>query len=202
MTCVVGLVENGVGYIGVDSLGSNNFTKTIREDSKVFKMKDTDKGIIGYTSSFRMGQLLQYAGGLVDKRDEPNINHEYLVTKFIPNIRNLFSSQGYERNNSGEAQGGSFLLVYDDKLYHIQSDYQVGIPVDGYDACGSGEYHANAALFATEGLDMKPEERIVLALRAAQKFVTSVEAPFHIMNTKDNSIMTFDRDGNFMEVKK
>jgi len=195
MTCIVGLIYNGVVYIGADSLGSNGFTKSVREDKKVFKLQDTDKGLIGYTSSFRMGHLLQYATGLIDKRDEPNIDHKYLVTHFIPNIRKLFNNHGYERNNSGEAKGGVFILAYEDSLYLIESDYQVAIPTDNYLACGGGEYHAYGSLYSTEGLDMTPEERIILALKAAQKFTIGVEAPFYIMNTKNKEVLKFDRDG-------
>ena len=32
MTCIVGVAKNGKVYIGADSLGSNGFTKEIRED--------------------------------------------------------------------------------------------------------------------------------------------------------------------------
>lgn len=176
MTCIVGLVDNGVVYMGADSLGSNGYTKTVRKDKKVFKLKDTDNALLGFTSSYRMGQLLMYASGLIDKRDEPNINHEYLVTEFIPNVIGLLEHGGYSRNNSGEKNGGCFLLAYKDKLYNIQSDYQVGESSLNYDACGSGEDHALGSLHSTEGLDFTPQERIIKALKAAQEFGTGVQA--------------------------
>lgn len=191
MTCIVALVENGVVYMGADSLGSNGHTKTVRKDKKLFKLKDTDSALLGFTSSYRMGQLLMYASGLIDKRDEPNIDHEYLVTKFIPNIIHLFENGGYNRNHSGEKKGWTFLLAYKDKLYNIQSDYQVGESSLNYDACGSGEDHALGSLHSTEGLDLTPQERIVKALKAAQEFGVGVQAPFYIMNTKDNKVEEF-----------
>ena len=42
MTCIVGLVHEGVTYIGGDSLGSNGYSKTVRKDKKVFKLKYTN----------------------------------------------------------------------------------------------------------------------------------------------------------------
>lgn len=198
MTCVVGLVHEGIVYIGADSLGSNGYTKTVRSDKKVFKSKDLSSGIYGFAGSYRMGQLLTYASGLLDSRDEQKINHEYLVTKFIPNVRSLFGSQGFEKNNSGEAEGGMFLFGLKDKLYAIYSDYQVAESTHSYVSIGSGGYHAMGSLHSTEGLDLTPEERIIKALKAAQEFATGVEAPFFIMNTKDNTVLECDRNGELM----
>jgi ATP-dependent protease HslVU (ClpYQ) peptidase subunit len=192
MTCIVGLVHNGVTYIGGDSLGSNGYSKTVRLDKKIFKLKDTDNAILGYTSSFRMGQLLMYAKGLIDSRDEPNIDHEYLVTKFIPNVIGTFENGGYGRNNSGEKSGGEFLFGYKNKLYKIESDYQVAESIDKYDACGSGEDYALGSLFTTEELGLTPEERIHTALLAASKFSCGVQAPFYILNTSNNEISKYN----------
>lgn len=192
MTCIIGLKHNGITYIGGDSLGSNDYNKTLRNDKKVFKLQDTDNAVLGYTSSFRMGQLLMYATDLIDKRDEPNIDHKYLVTKFIPNIIKLFEDGGYARNRSGEKYGGTFLLGYKDKLYSIQSDFQVGESLNNYDACGSGEDFALGSLFATEGLDISPEERIRLALQAASKHNPYVAPPFYIVNTSNNEVCEFE----------
>lgn len=189
MTCIVGIVHEGVTYIGGDSLGSDGYSKVIRKDKKVFKMKDTSKGIMGYTSSFRMGQLLMYAGGLIDSRDEPNINHEYLVTKFIPNVIRLFENCGYGKNTAGEKSGGEFLLGYGGSLYKIQEDYQVGESQFKYDACGCGEHFAMGSLYSTEGSSLTPTERIHIALKSAAEFSTGVSAPFYIVNTENNEII-------------
>lgn len=191
MTCIVGLVHDGVTYIGGDSLGSNGYTKTVRKDKKVFKLKDTNNAIAGYTSSFRMGQLLMYGTGFIDKRDEPNIDHEYLVTKFIPKVISTFENGGYGKNNSGDKCGGAFLIGYKDKLYSIESDYQVGESFDNYMAVGSGEDFARGSLATTEGLGLTPEERIHSALMAASKFSVGVSAPFYIVNTANDEVIEF-----------
>jgi ATP-dependent protease HslVU (ClpYQ) peptidase subunit len=191
MTCIVGLVHNGVTYIGADSLGSNDYRKLTRNDKKVFKLKDTPNAIIGFASSFRMGQLLMYATGLIDPKDEPNINHEYIVTKFIPNVIYLFEDGGFLRNHSGEKYGGTFLLGYKDKLFMIGEDYQVCEPFNNYIACGSGEAFALGSLMTTENMNLNPYERIRLALQAATKFAIGVEPPFYIINTKDDEVVEY-----------
>jgi len=193
LTCIVGLIYEGITYIGGDSLGSNSYTKTVRNDKKVFKLKDTPNAILGYTSSFRMGQLLMYATGLIDKRDEPNINHEYLVTKFVPNVINLFENGGYNRNHSGEKSGGVFLLGYKDKLYKIESDYQVGEGVLNFDSCGSGQEFALGSLHSTMNTELTPQERIHKALQAASEFSVGVQAPFYIINTSNDEVVKFEK---------
>lgn len=191
MTCIVGLVYEGVTYIGSDSLGSNGHSKKSRRDRKVFKLKDTDNAIAGFTSSFRMGQILMYATGLIDNRDEPNIDHEYLVTKFIPRLTSRFEHSGYGKSNSGEKTGGTFLLGYKDKLYEIESDYQVGESFDDYAACGSGTNFALGSLHSTEDSGFSPEKRIRLALQAASKFCVSVASPYYIVNTENDEVVEF-----------
>lgn len=186
MTCIVGLVHDGVTYIGADSLGSNGYSKTVREDKKLFKLKDTNHAIIGATSSYRMIQLLMYAKDLIDKQDEPNIDHEYIVTKFIPNVINLFENGGYNRIHSGEKEGGTFLFAYKDSLYKIEDDYQVAISSNKYDACGSGEYYALGSLYTTDKSNLTPQNRIIKALESAEKFSVGVQRPFYIINTDNN----------------
>ena len=132
-----------------------------------------------------------YATGLIDKRDEPNIDHEYLVTKFIPRVTSTFERGGYGKNNSGDKSGGCFLLGYKDKLYNVEDDYQVGESSDNYDACGSGVYFALGSLHSTEDSGLSPEKRIRLALQSASKFCVSVAAPYYIVNTENDEVVEF-----------
>ena len=57
MTCITGMVRNGHVYMAGDLMGSNGFTGRVYPDSKVFTNGDF---IVGYTSSFRMGQILEW----------------------------------------------------------------------------------------------------------------------------------------------
>lgn len=57
MTCIVGLVDQGNVWIGGDSAGVGGYDLMLRADQKVFRNGDF---LMGFTSSFRMGQLLRY----------------------------------------------------------------------------------------------------------------------------------------------
>ena len=68
-------------------------------------------------------------------------------------------------------------------LFEIESDYQVGIPEDGYAAVGSAQDIARGSLFATQG--QKPRSRVLTALRSAERFNAGVRGPFHILPETD-----------------
>ena len=195
MTCIVGLVHNGVTYIGADSLGSTPYTKAVRKDKKVFHLKNSDKVIIGAVHSFRMTQLLMFADNIIDERDikDDLINYEYMVTKFIPNVIDLFEKNGFSRIDQNEKVGGRFLVGYKDRLFDIDTDFQVGENLCGYSALGSGSDFAMGSLYSTEGMIDDPITRIHMALQAATQFAVGVEPPFHILNTKNNEVITYDK---------
>jgi len=181
MTCIVGLKHNDKIYIGGDSLGSNtNFQKTVRVDEKVFVK---DEMIFGFTSSFRMGQIIRYAFD-IPARMEGVEDMEYLVRTFIPSLIECYKEHGFlpKDDEDHSVLGGIFLLGYKSQLYQIDTDFQVGIPSLDYDACGCGDDLALGSMFTSERLDKKltPDKRITMALEAASAHSAGVSAPFVI----------------------
>lgn len=173
MTCIVGLVDKGDVYIGGDSAGVAGLSLAIRADEKVF---GNGPFVMGFTSSFRMGQLLRY------KFSPPaqtvyQTDMEYMVTTFIDTARQCFSANGF--GDKEATVGGTFLVGYKGKLYTVEGDYQVGIPATTYDAVGCGSDLALGAMFASKG--MAPIERIEMALSAASTFSAGVAPPFTIL---------------------
>jgi ATP-dependent protease HslVU (ClpYQ) peptidase subunit len=176
MTCIVGLVDKGKVYIGGDSAGVGDYNLTVRADEKVFINEDF---IMGFTSSFRMGQLLRYK--FKKPYHFPNVSDdEYMVTTFVDAVRDCLKQGGYARNNSGEESGGTFLVGYNGNLYAIYDDYQVAKFKDGFAAVGSGSQIALGSLYSTDGKE--PEERIRLALEASERFNAAVRSPFVILS--------------------
>lgn len=196
MTCIVGFADkiNRVTYIGCDSCVSwAGIKSTINLDKKkVFKLKDVNNILIGFCGSVRDSNLLHYATDLIDKRDEPNIDEEYIVTHFIPRVIKIIENNGrcYTSNNQ-KSMDSAFLIAYKDKLWEIGSDYSVCSTTDSFNAVGSGKYHALASMETMNNIDMTPVEKIHRALQVASKFVSSVAPPFYIFNTKDDEIMEF-----------
>jgi hypothetical protein len=127
MTCIVGLTDNGKIYIGGDSAGVAGLSITIRADEKVFT---NGPFIMGFTSSFRMGQILRYKFKCpVQNTDQTDM--EYMVTTFIDSVRECFSKNGYGKISERETNiGGTFLVGYNGTLYNICLLYTSPSPRD------------------------------------------------------------------------
>lgn len=178
MTCVVGLVTKGRVYVGVDSAAVSGWTRRQSNLPKVFRRGPF---LIGYTTSFRMGQILQH------QLDVPNqaadqTDMAYMVNTFIEGARKLFKERGFTKVESNKEKGGQFLVGYRGRLYSIESDFQVGEMSDGYDAVGSGSDFALGAMAALPKLSAT--RRIRKALDIAAHFNMGVSPPFHIRSLR------------------
>jgi ATP-dependent protease HslVU (ClpYQ) peptidase subunit len=174
MTCIIGLEANGRVYMGADSCGSDDWTNRAYDIQKVFRVKQF---IIGYTSSFRMGQLLQYALVVTPQNGTDDLT--YLVTIMAEAVRDAFKAHGYAYIENSQEFGGLFLVGYRGKLYQISSDFSVLHTLDGYSAVGSGHTVALGVMAALEGLS--PKKRILKALEITGQFVGSVKPPYKVM---------------------
>lgn len=181
MTCIVGLVKEGKVYMGGDTAGLDACSLHIhnRKDIKVFKLNNPwgNDFVVGYTSSFRMGQLLRF-NFLPPHCPSDKDVYKYMCTDFIETVRRLFKDRGYAKIDSGVESGGTFLVGFRGQLFYIEDDFQVGEVMDDYNAVGCGYPFALGALHATETMDIPPKDRLEIALKAAQKFSGGVREPF------------------------
>jgi hypothetical protein len=174
MTCIAGLIHEGQVFIGGDSAGVAGFDLTVRADAKVFKNGDF---VFGFTSSFRMGQLLRHSF-VPPKRYPDKDVMAYMVTDFVDALRNCLKAGGFASKSNETEVGGCFLVGYAGRLFEIESDYQVGESATGYAAVGCGSQVAHGALFANS--ELPPVARITQALEAAEAHNAGVRGPFHI----------------------
>jgi hypothetical protein len=188
MTAIVAIVENNTVYMGGDSAGVNvsALSVTVRKDPKVFK---NGPFIMGFTSSFRMGQLLRYSFKPPTHPNNMSIDR-YMNTIFIDAVRNCLKDGGYAKVKENNESGGNFLVGYRGKLFNIDGDFQVGIPSCNYDSVGCGQDLCLGSLHTTEKvsnmklLSLLPKERIKMALKAAVEFSAGVRGPFNILSLK------------------
>lgn len=172
MTCIVGFVEGATVWMGGDSAGVAGWAMTVRADRKVFR---NGPMLFGFTTSFRMGQLLRYA--LKVPHHEPGVDVEcYMATTFMDAVRECLKSHGWAAKDKEREEGGQFLVGYRGVLFTIDSDYQVEITQDGFSACGCGDQVARGALFASAHLAGR--DRLDVALRAAERCTAGVRGPF------------------------
>lgn len=174
MTCIVAVKIKNEIVIGGDTLGSNGFKKSHLKDCKVFTVGSFT---IGYTSSYTMGQILEYLW-TPPSRVEGISTKAYLVSRVIPSIRNCFTDHGFNCSSSGVDSGGEFILVYDNEIYKVQDDYAILQPDQPFASVGSGEYHAESCastlLKHNNKLKLTAEQIVVESIQTASDMVTSV----------------------------
>jgi ATP-dependent protease HslVU (ClpYQ) peptidase subunit len=174
VTCIVGIAHQGKVYMGGDSVGSTDWLSMTLAQPKVFRNGDF---IIGYTTSLRMGQLLQY------KFSPPPMTEDlmnYMVTDFIDALRACVNTSGFGRIKENQESSGTFLVGYKHRLFRIEDYYSI-IETDEYQACGSGEQLALGSLHTTQREE--PFTRIKKALFAAEAHNPNVRGPFHMEMT-------------------
>lgn len=183
MTCIVGLVHEGSVWVGGDSAGVAGYSITTRADEKVFRRGPF---VMGFTSSFRMGQLLRYK--LKVPTALPSTYHadpdKWMATTFVDAVRKCLKDGGYARKTNEEERGGTFIVAQDSNLWEIHGDYQVGRPASGYTAVGCGEDIALGALhLATRERDPEPQSVVEWALDAAVAHSAGVCGPYTVLST-------------------
>lgn len=175
MTCIVGYVDDAKNvWIGGDSAGVGNYDVIMRRDPKVFR---NGPYLMGFTSSFRMGQLLRF-GLTVPRQEEDHSDEQHMMTTFVDAVRKCLSDGGFAKTESGNESGGTFVVGYRGSLYVVYDDYQVSISAETWVAVGCGEGYALGALKAMEGSDTPASQRVTRALEIAAHYSAGVRAPF------------------------
>lgn len=176
MTCIVGIAYDGKVMLGADSAGVGGLDLRIRKDPKVFVNGEL---IFGFTSSFRMGQLL--ASNLtpppIIEKQEP---YQYAVKALVPALRDTLRAGGWLSTVNGREEGGVFIVGFRGHLFTIYSDFQVAEEIENIAAVGCGEAYAMGAMHAL-GKDADPKARLLAGLDAAATFSAGVSAPFNFV---------------------
>ncbi|MBL8819100.1 MAG: hypothetical protein JNL58_23930 [Planctomyces sp.] len=178
MTAIAAVKEGGTVWIGGDAAGVAGYSIQTRSDPKVFV---NGPMIIGYTSSFRMGNLLQY----VFSPPEVSVGQSgmaYMVKRFIPAVKECLKDGGFQQTQNQVDEGGTFLVGFNGDLFEVEDDYQVGRVTQDYHACGCGRDILLGSLHATQNLNLSAKDRILAALTAAAEFSAGVRGPFTILS--------------------
>jgi len=174
MTCIAGIVNNGNVHIGGDSAGVAGLDLQVRSDAKVFI---NGSFIFGFTSSFRMGQLLRYDFAPPARPENMSVD-KFMVSVFTRALRECLKAGGFAKIKDNVEDAGTFLVGFRGRLFQIADDFQVGEAADGFDAVGCGGPYARAVLYETRNSKLSARARILHALAAAERFSAGVRRPF------------------------
>lgn len=178
MTCIVAVKRPDGGIVmGADAAGSDGWTMVSLKDPKIFRVGAM---LIGYTTSFRMGQLLGYGLALPEHHQDVPVE-KYMASSFIDAVRTCLKNGGYAKRENEIESGGTFLVGYRNRIFAVQHDYAVTECGRDFDACGSGFMLAMGSLHATAALGgLEPAHRVKMALSAAEDFCATVRGPMDV----------------------
>ncbi len=178
MTVVLGVRKPEGVYLAADSASSAGWTRCERRDEKIFQF---ECGAFGFTTSYRMGQLLY-----VELKDILKVSpyakgeaFDWGVSELIPRLRTALSEGGWSSKDKEVEKGGQFLIATDlGDLIAVDPDFQI-ILVDSALALGCGEELALGAYSALEGTG-ETKRNIERALAVSERWCAGVRSPFHL----------------------
>jgi hypothetical protein len=180
VTCIVGVIQGPVLYMGGDSAVTGGYDVTIRPGVKVFINKNF---LIGCCGSARACNLVRYKFVPPDPSPDEDDMMRYFVVQFVESLRECLTTAGnITKKDEFDYMHSQFLVGYWGRMFLIDSDFQTQECVNGYESIGAGSDLALGSLFATP--KMTPKRRIMTALGAAQQYNSSVREPFSVVKVK------------------
>ena len=149
MTCAVAIRFGGKIFIGTDTLVSNGHHADITDSPKAF----LNKGVaMAYAGNCRLGQILRYnfiPPEISNERFIRKVPLAYMVECFIPVLRATLDDENYLSEFTDENSCDQILVVFDNKIFTVFSDFSVHESTCRYAAIGSG---MDLALGAIHGI--------------------------------------------------
>lgn len=179
MTCIVGFTDGERVTIGGDSAGVSSYELTIRADQKVWAR---DGWAFGFTTSFRMGQILRYRLTPPAMTQGQELEH-FMVVTFVDAVRQALKDGGWAKLKEAREEGGNFLVGTRGRLFTVYSDFQVAESTAPFVSVGCGAEFALGAMHAMEHADLAAADRIGRALEIAARCSTGVAGPFAVVST-------------------
>jgi len=184
MTCIVAYKTEDKIFIGGDRLGSAGNRVSLRKRPKVFikdfqqvhePMDGTDISMkkqmgIGYCGSFRMGDILEYQFKVPEMPKNIKDEMEYMVTKFVPALIKCYVDNTWLRKKDDIITGGWFIVVFNKRMFIVESDFQIAEEVGNYIAVGCGDDLAKGAFYVLDKEEKTyraPKEIVKIALEAS-----------------------------------
>lgn len=180
MTCIAAIADGGQVFMGADTAASyEDDTRSVsRADEKIFW-----KGplLIGFCGSFRMAQVIRYCFTPPPLPKKSGDITGYLAGKFSQALRKALESAGLLASGEVVELPGNLLIGYKGQIYEIDSDLGVGTYRDPFVSIGTGAVYAQGSLYSTAG--QAPQDRLRIALEAAERFDAGVRSPFSFADT-------------------
>jgi len=196
MTTILVYKENGIVYLGADGSFTAGYHALQSNENKIVTLFSTLNGddtnlMVASACSHRLAQVIEFGIKFPKPpvhKDVPPIDwyntlRKYVITDFCTALK-----EGIEKLGGGdkEAPGnidGNMILVIDNDYFVIEPDYQVACPSTKFYAIA----YSDIAIGVLEALEthtnLKPEEKILEALRITSKHIVACRPPFSVLRS-------------------
>jgi len=178
MTCIIGLIKEGVGYIAGDMCVSYGDSEKITTTSKVFNNNGV---LIGCCGSLRVINCINNGMSLKSIVTTAE-DVEDLAFGFVEELIRVGLKYKFIKSNDGELElpgNSDILLIWDSKIVMVGSDLSYIVLKDPYAAIGMPD-HAEGMLAANYKKD--PIKNISLAMEMAAKSNSGVSKEHTVLS--------------------
>ncbi|MBQ7761449.1 MAG: hypothetical protein IJ400_05270 [Clostridia bacterium] len=184
MSVVVAVKRDGVVYMGADTQTTSGMAKTTYLKESNLKIRVFDNGIIlGHVGSVAKKSIIAHSKNIIPKLKLENgvLTKRVIVEQLIPMLK---KEEVFFDKEEGQIDV-SALVAYKDKLFRLRNETVTEICE--FCSIGSG---TNFAWTQLESFHKKldPVSLLIKSMDASARNITSVSAPFVVVNTRDMKI--------------
>ena len=179
MTTIVAVVKNNMVTMGADSQVTDGDRPNMHP--RMEKISKINGWLIGGAGDVTPCDILQYifippVPTITERKDL----YKFMITKFVPAMRDCLEDNGYKPDSKDPDSGFSFLFAFDGEVFDISSEFSVLMNSDGIYGVGNGAKFAIGALCVGASVQE--------ALEAAAKNDIYTSGPFQIVEQKKHMI--------------
>ncbi len=191
MPALVALKSNNEIYVGSDSCfvnSSGDITFGLNESTRyIHKVKGIENALIlddgGNILEHNVIQSINF-DEIMSEGEE--VDFECVRSKIAPLIHDAMEQNGcLGKGDNPNSSSTAIIIATKDKIFLISEDFSV---IEGDDFLAIGDTKSKGLLtgsLLTTYDAVDPKERILIALRAANKFSRYVSSPYILSNTED-----------------
>ncbi len=167
MTCIIGLVAGPDVYMAADTAGTAGWLQMDLANGKMFTYEDY---LVGFTCSYRMGQVLQYNTAWPKYTEDKGDLFPFMVREVVPAVRSAMKAAGFAEITEGreriDNQAQCALVGIRGRLFHLSGNYQIDENLVGIDSVGCGGVLALGSMLTLKKTapNATPRKRLALAM--------------------------------------
>ena len=179
MTTIVATCKNGNVVMGADAQVTDNARPN--RHSKMEKITKNNGWLIAGSGDSQPCDVMQhiFVPPVPTNKERENL-YKFMITKFVPAMRECLDENGYKPDPSDKEQSFSMLFAFDGEVFDIGDDFSVMLNSDGIYGVGNGSQFAIGALYAGASVEK--------ALEIASNNDIYTSGPFQIVKQQKQTI--------------